>query len=373
MPKENEGAIPQDAPAIPDLNDPNLHLDRATAMKAMSARRRQTVLNDMDPDAQAELLAARGPETPPADDDTDAADAAAAAERKRLEEEAAQAAEPAKKSEPAKNDEPVLEPSKQVARQTEEFIDLTDEDLKRIRIRTKVNGEEQLLTGDELRARAQKVAAADDYLTTAKEVLRAARAQPAETATPAAPAAEPPDLSEVDAAIDAVFAGRDDNAKESLKKALLKLQGAQPAYTQQQMREMEQFLVTRSELRQFAKNHPEIVSDQITRRIADEFITQELKASGVDKLEALPADRISEVLETAAARTQPYLPNKSAPAASPGNTATTLSERLKRKSTIDELPAAATRGSSSAPAPRTTLDVLNEMRKARGQPTSGTA
>jgi hypothetical protein len=371
---------------IPDLNDPNTRLGRDAAMDAMRARRRETVMKDMDPDEAAALAATPLVTTEKkegTDEDTDAGDAAAQAERARLEAEAAKTVEavPAKTEEKpaAKTDDvPVLDAAKQAQVQTDtDPLLLTDDDLKAVKVKMVVNGQERLVTGAELLAEAQKVAGADDYLKLAKQVLGAAREAPVTPAvtTPAKVADEPAKISaemeaDIDAAVDAVFTGKDDDVKANLKKALLKLTpSAKPAeVTANQLREMEQYLVTRSELRQFAKDHKAIVDDEIGRRICDEFVIKELNARNVNRLEQLPAEAIHEVLEKAAAQTVPYIPAlRAAPAASPGSTASTLSERLNRKKTIDELPSAATRSATQVPTPKTTTDVLNEMRKARGQ------
>jgi hypothetical protein len=274
---------------IPDLNDPNTRLGRDAAMDAMRARRRETVMKDMDPDEAAALAATPLVTTEKkegTDEDTDAGDAAAQAERARLEAEAAKTVEavPAKTEEKpaAKTDDvPVLDAAKQAQVQTDtDPLLLTDDDLKAVKVKMVVNGQERLVTGAELLAEAQKVAGADDYLKLAKQVLGAAREAPVTPAvtTPAKVADEPAKISaemeaDIDAAVDAVFTGKDDDVKANLKKALLKLTpSAKPAeVTANQLREMEQYLVTRSELRQFAKDHKAIVDDEIGRRICDEF------------------------------------------------------------------------------------------------------
>ena len=362
---------------VPD--DPNVRMDRNAAMNAMANRRREVVAKEMEPEDAAillatprEVIAAHDPATglpikaEAADDpeDTDSGDDVAAAARAKLEQEAAAKTEQA----------PILDPVKQASAQTDDLI-LSDEDLKHVKIRVVVNGVESFKTGEEVLRDAQKTSAADEYLATAKDLLKEVKGQA--KATPAAPAASTPtdtpaDPDALDKAVDQLFQGNDVEAKKLFKVAL---GGGTPTNVDAATREIEQRIVIRSALRQFTKDHKDITADPRARRLADEFLQEELVNNGVSRLEDLPADIIPDVLDRAGTRTKDYFREKagiapSAPAVT-GNTANTLRDRLARKETIDELPTAATRSSSTVAPPQTTTDVINRMRAARGQSVPG--
>ena len=381
MTTEN-GAIQPDAPK-PDLNDPNVRMSRADAMKLIAAKRRETVVEDMDDEAARQFSATPSP-TPMAgdtsaagDEDANAADAAAEAARRELE---AKAARP----EPAQ-EEVALDARSQVQAQADDPLTLTENDLQLVRIPVTINGEQRMMTGAELRAHAQKVAAADDYLSIAKETLREARqaagktpptdpAQGQQPATPAPAAAKPAVAEVVGKAVQEIFQGNPEGAAELLTQAMSG-GAAQPVDHQQLTRMVEQNVVIRSALRQFAKDHKDIVEDPMARQLADRFLYQELQARGVARLEDLDAGAIPEAVEAAGRATKDYFRVKAGiqPGPTPtGGASGSLSERLNRKrAQMDELPAAAARASSHVPQPKTTTDVLNQMRQARGQAIPG--
>lgn len=347
---DQPGAPSQDG--RPDLNDPNVRIDRAAAMKLMTESRRESVQQDMDPgDAAAfreSVQAAPGEQAAPepaADDPTTPAARAA-----------------------------------QVDRQTAQPIILDEGDLANYRVRKKVNGVETIVGVDELRTSAQKVDAADEYLAKAKTTLaeldavtkqaRAMASQATPQTQPATPSAQAPSPTDsgpdpIDAAVDHLFGGDDAKAKEALRQALK----AQPTAAQEPdalARDVEQRVVIRSALRQFAKDHRDIAADPTLRRKADEFLYQELGNRGVTKLEDLDADQIPDVIAQAGTQTKDWLRSVAGVPATPTPTqAPSLDDKRRAKQGIDELPAASVRSSSMIAPPRTTADTIAAMAAAR--------
>lgn len=264
-----------------------------------------------------------------------------------------------------------LDPAAQVDRQVAEPVILADEDLSKYRVKVKVNGEERVVTLDEMRASAQKNDAADLYLAEAKQLLHDAKTgKPADAATPpATPPTEPtstePDPA--DAVIDQLFAGNEAEAKRLLREAIKK--AAPPAAAPvapdvgKIVATVEQSIVVRSALRQFAKDHKEIVGDPIARDVADRILSEITEGK---PLEAFSEERIGKILDETADRFSKWTQAiAGVPATVP--TATTRDEKAARKETIDELPTAATRAASNVPLPKTPSDVIEAMKAARGQ------
>jgi hypothetical protein len=363
---DQDGATPPGVPAIPNLNDPSAHYDRATAMAAMAARRRETALADMEPDDAAELRAQpipgaeRGHAGAAADpaDDTTAADAAVEAERQRLAAAADQFDRQTAAPDPAPAKNTVL---------------IDDADLANYRVRTKVNGEERVVGLDEMRATAQKTSAADAYLETAKTVLADTRAaveqlrrQTDPNAT-AAPAADPSDTSsgpdDAEVAIQALFQG--DEAKATA--ALRKLRAPQPGAgvdVAAIVRQVEQKLVLDNALRQFNKDHKQIAADPVARQIADRFLAEEMQRANVTRLEEAGAELVPQLLDAAGRRTADYFRTMAgvAPAA---RTPALDPARRAAKESIDEPPTAGARAASTVLTPPTNSDVIARMKESR--------
>lgn len=367
-------AIPTDAPAanaapaIPDLNDPAAHFSRAEAMKAMAMRRRETVQADMAPEDRAAFAAsapAATASTATADEDTDPADRIAEETRRQLEQSGGNV-DPAT----ARSAE-TIDAGEQLARQRDEPVILNEEDLSRYRMRTKVNGVEEVLPLDQVRTGYQKTEAADRYLAEAKGVLSDVKqtvAQLVAARTPATPAStdEPNGNTSqdgddpIEAAFDSLFHNDAASAAKHLRTAL-KTNSPDPDAI---AREAEQRMVLRSAMRQFAKDHKEIMSDPTLQRVADTFLLEE---TGGVELKKLDADRIPEALEAAGRRTKEWM--KTLPGQSPAPTprTDTRADTRARKAEIDELPSAATRAASTVPSPPTRSDVIANMKAARGQ------
>ena len=268
-----------------------------------------------------------------------------------------------------------LDAETQVDLQSNEPLVLADEDLGKYMVRTKVNGEEKMVPLDQLRATAQKTEAADLFLAEAKTILADAKAKaavaPVAPVAPVEPAPTGPDPFDV--AVDSMFQGNDQDAKRNFREAVLKavrdemkarpVTPVVPQDVQQLTSEVEQRIEVKSALRQFAKDYPEIVSDQKARRDADEFLMEVTEGK---PLEAFPAEKIHELLDETGKRMRSWFRER---AGVPANSsqATTRDEKALRKETIDELPSAATRAATSVPLPKTTSDIIGAMKEHRGQ------
>lgn len=256
----------------------------------------------------------------------------------------------------------------QVAKQQAEETILSDDQLANLRVRVKVNGVESIVPLDQLRATAQKTDSADRYLAEAKQLLNEVKAvgrnqQQAAPATDEAPAEPTGNTSQegdpIDAFTDALFQGDEARAKELLRRAV-----GGPANAAQIARQVEQQIVIRSALRQFAQDHRDITADPTLSRIADNFLYQE---TGGKPLEDIPTEKVGEVLEAAGRRTKEWLRSVSGIGPSATGTATTRNERLSRKASIDNLPSASARAVTSEAPPRTAQSVIESMKRARGQ------
>jgi hypothetical protein len=355
-------AIPTDAPAadtqgsLPDLNDPNASLSRADAMAVMRARRRESFVAEMDPEEAKAFLASAPPITAAEPDpDADPDDAVAEATRKQLE---AQSSEPAP-----------IDAGEQLEAQRAENLILSDEDLSKYMVRVKINGKEELRPLTEVRATAQKTESADRYLADAKallaEVKAAQSAQPAASATtPIEPEQTNDGTDAIDAAIDSLFQGDEATAKAKFRQAVMgRVQATPNALPDQLARQVEQRLVLRSALRQFAKDHKDITADPMARRVADTFLLEE---TGGVPIEQIDPDRIPEVLEEAGRKTKDWLRTMAGITPTQAR-ATTRDEKRALKAGIDELPAASTRAASTVPAPKSVSERIAEMAAARGQ------
>lgn len=271
-----------------------------------------------------------------------------------------------------------LAPAAQVERQTTTPLVLSDDDLSKYLVRTKVMGEERMVPLSELRATAQKTDAADVYLREAKEKARqilddamAKAATPATTApaiaTETAASANQTEVDEmVDSAVDELFRGNTDEVKRLLKQVVTRPANQPVASTpnvDQIAASVEQKVVVRSALRQFAKDYPAIYADPIARRVADDFLSE---ATEGKPLEAFSEERIGTILSETGKRVLDWTRGLAGVPAN-GSRATTRTDKVERKEGIDELPAAATRATTAVAQPKTTSDVIHDMKAARGQ------
>lgn len=379
-----QAATPTGVAGIPDLNDPSLRFDRNSAMAAMAARRRETALADMEPEDAAALRALPIPGAAVVDEDASAGDAAAEAERARLKAEAdaadaaAAAASDAAAQVAAQTAAATNDTATQLERQTaNEPIVLDDDQLANYRARIKVNGVEEIVPLDRMRDTAQKNSAADRYLEEARATLsemKTVAAQVAKqtgnpTTTAAAGTPDPSTTSSepdaLDAAVDSLFLGDEAKAKQLLRQAVRaatpQAATADPAAI---ARQVEQTLVVRSALRQFARDHKEIANDQFARSIADQYLVDEMNKRGLKTLHEADPDTVPELLNAAGKRTKDYF-RSMAGVASPATTVALPESRRVDKAAIDEPPTAATRAASTVPTPPSTSDVIAQMREAR--------
>lgn len=326
-----------------DPNDPTQRLTRAEAMVVVNENRKRNLAKDQGPEEnqpQATPAATATPATEPAESETSNLDSVA-----------------------------------QVAVQLDAPVILADDELGKYQVRTRVNGEERIVPLAELRASAQKNEAADRYLREAKDLLESAKAAakapapaPA-TPEPAAPtAAKPADVDTlVDSAIDGLFTGNEAETKRLLKEAFKGRPAETPTIPaapnlDQLAASLEQKVVVRSALRQFAKDYPAIVGDPVARQVADGFLSELTEGK---PLEAFPEDKISKILADTGARVVSWTRGLAGVPAD--GSATTRIDKAQRKETIDELPAASTRSSNLEPAPKSSSDVIRNMKVARGQ------
>ena len=333
-----------DEPIVKDPNDPAQRLSRTEAMEVVQKNRMKRLYDkEIDETPQTpESVAAKAPD-PDADVD--------------------------------------LAPAAQVERQTGTPLVLSDDDLSKYMVKTKVMGEERLVPLSELRATAQKTDAADVYLREAKEKEKQARQiledATTKAATPATPAAATPpettvpaNQAETDAmvesAVDELFRGNTDEVKALLKKVVTR-PANQPSVTMPDVNQIaasvEQKVVVRSALRQFAKDYPAIYADPIARKVADDFLSE---ATEGKPLEAFPEEQIGKILSETGKRVVDWTRGLAGVPAT-GSRATTRTDKEERKAEIDELPAAATRASTEVPVPKTTSDTIAQMAANRGQ------
>lgn len=335
-----------DEPIKKDPNDPTQRLTRAEAMEIVQANRIKNLY---------EKEINENPQTP--------------------ESVAAASADP-------EDAESNLDPGAQLETQLATPQLLADDDLAKYMVRTKVNGEERMVPLTELRATAQKTDAAETYLRDAREQARQiledarkAAATPAAvpaTATPETTPKEPAKPAEyegmLDSAIDEMFKGNIDESKRLFKEAARATRSAdQPSVVQPDLDQLastvEQKVVVRSALRQFAKDYPGIYADPVARKVADSFLSE---ATEGKPLEGFPEEKIGEILNKTGKRVLDWtrgLAGVSADASS----ATTRTDKAIRKEGIDELPAANARATTVVSPPKTTTDIIRSMAASRGQ------
>ncbi len=273
--------------------------------------------------------------------------------------------------------------------QTGDETVLDEAALAKIKVRVKVDGVEEEITGLEMKRRAQKSAAADKRLEEASQLLRDVhalhKATPATTpATPAPPVGgdgkggtgNSPAAPATDASLDAtgkefltaLFEGDETKAMEALKKVLGGRAGESEGSTPTEADliakitpAVKQQLAVESALDGFAKKHGDIVKDPVLASLADGFLAEVQKTD--------PDLAFDAALEKSAERVRGWLADKGvkppAPSPSPGPTAS-RTEKLEAKRQADQVAGASTRASAPVPQVQTPSDVIAEMRKSRG-------
>lgn len=300
------------------------------------------------------------------------------------------AAEPAADPEPAPKDD--LSVTSQLGKQLEDgFLELTPEDLKRIRVRAKVDGQELVVEGSKALGQFQKGAAAEirlEQATAAKReaerLLAEAKARAATATTAAEKREADKDAAaaqeELDAVqqqfVDALYGGDHKKAVELFSKTVnaqveKALAGRAPSATldpdaiarraaELAVPTLKQVTSRESALTQLKSDYPDIFNDADYAFLTDRRINA-LISEGKSESEAIIAagqeiaDKFGLKKVTQERTTQP--------AAS-----TTRSEKLAAKREgLDEPEATAARAATNVPAPKTASDVIAAMKQARGQ------
>lgn len=309
------------------------------------------------------------------------------------------AKEPAADAEPTEGGEPASEPAKEdlsVASQlgkqlADGFIELSPEDLKRVKVRVKVDGEETTVDATKALGQFQKGAAAEVRLERATQAQREAERLLAEAQARAAAATTPAEKREAkqDAAaaekeleaarqefVDALYGGDTQKAVELFSKTVnaeieRALAGRAPSATldtEQVARRaaelavptLKQVTSRESALTQLKSDYPDIFNDADYAFLTDRRINA-LIAEGKSEHDAIrdAGEEIAKkfgLKKTESERT-------TQPAAS-----TTRSEKLAaKKAGLDEPEATAARAASTVAPPKTASDVIAQMRQARGQ------
>jgi hypothetical protein len=307
------------------------------------------------------------------------------------------AAEPPAGDPPADTAPPADDPPKddlssavQLGRQLEDgTIELTPEDLKRVRVRSKVDGEEIVVEGTKALGQYQKGAAAEVRLERATAAQREAErllAEAKQRAAEATTAAEKREAKkdeaaaqqELDAAkkefVDALYGGDTQKAAELFDRTVnaavdRALAGRAPSATlspdeiAQKAAELavpriRQVTSREDALKASRADYPEIFEDRDFALIADRHINA-LIDEGKDMADA--------IIDGVAAAAQKLGIKKAAERQAPAAT-TTRSERLAaKKEGLDEPTTTAARAAIATPQPKTASDRIAEIAKARGQ------
>ena len=259
-------------------------------------------------------------------------------------------------------------------------------------MKLKVDGQDVLMPIDQAVAELQKGQAADARLNAAQQAQTQAQAllaqaqaqaqaQPA--APPEAPAAPEPE-PEVDfddaaeAVIKEIIEGDEKAAVEKLAQALRQGRGASPATapsaeaTDQRVAQIAaqvaaEKIALDQQYQTFAQEYPEIVSDQQAFDIADLMATQvEAESPHFTPLQVMreAGNRVRAFKGQPAAQAQPAQP---APTGTPK--VVDMTQRIQRKANLQPMPgtggSAAEEIAQRAPKPKTTEEIVQEMRESR--------
>jgi hypothetical protein len=229
------------------------------------------------------------------------------------------------------------EPEKQV----EEAIPGDEKDINGVKhFLTIVNGQEKWLTLQQLREKASKVEAADEYLRTAAEAAR--------TAAAVVPSKdEPPSLGEDEIAeLLRKQALGDDEATRALAKAL-----AKPSVTPDVLQALDQRLSFRTELAELEAKSRDLLEDPYMGRL--------FKARLNELKQTAPNTRLAEAYTSI---------DKELRTAFPGYKAGKLQDKLERKRTLPQVPTASARQVQEAEeeGEEDAATVIERMAKARG-------
>lgn len=341
---------------IKDINDPSVRYSRNEAMAAMLARRKETVQADMSEDARTAFQEGERVPGNADDGDTDAG----------LE----------------INPDPATQAAAAGAV-------VNGQDFSKSKFKIKVNGVEQDTTFEEIVRMAQKNSAADRYLADAA-TMRAdaerllndatAKAAAVAAATPAKPA-EPVKTSDeirasvrevVHGGLNKLFVGDDGGAADDVTnavvtaiEALLPRQAQAPTIDVNAIaKQVSKQIANDGAVRQFTEDFQDLMAEERYRIAADQQIAIRTSNRGLDSV--APAD-VAKLLADVGHATRRLFDLKD-PEPVSGKASTSTREAIAaKKEMIDELPHASVRSSTTVPQPRTTADVINDMKIKRGQ------
>lgn len=351
--------------------DPANH-PRMSAMDAIAQRHEQQIEEQL---AEAGLSSRVTPgEQPSAEEQARTQREAEEAERLRVQREAAGQPDP-----DTRGGQPQQQPSARTTQQVDLQAFGADpvpmEALDNLKVRIKINGEERVITVQELRRTAQIDGAAMQRLEQANELLRKAR-----EAAGGDPGTQPPvgvegkpgsgdsraTSKDVTAAaeslVDALFVGDKAAAVATVTQLLA---GAQPAQSldpaaiaRQVVPAVKQQLSQEEAEAQFRSDFKEVVSDPILVDVADRFFAE---ASAAD-----PQKSYAELLTEAGNSTRNWMEARGLKPATGQGPRNTRQEKLEAKARTDEVRGLSRTEVKDEPQIETHSDVIRQMREARG-------
>lgn len=254
------------------------------------------------------------------------------------------------------------------------------EALDSLKVKVKINGQERVMSLQELRRTAQIDGAAMQRLEQANELLR--KAQEAVAASGAGAGGQPPvgvegkqaggdssatskDVtSAAESLVDALFVGDKDAAVATVTRLLA---GAQPAAAQpldpaavaRQIAPVVRQQLSQEEAEaQFRSDFSDVVADPILVDVADRFFAE---AQAAD-----PQKSYAELLTEAGNSTRAWLEQRTGKPATGQATRNSRQEKLEAKQRIDEVRGLQRTEAKEEPQIQTHSDVIAEMRAARG-------
>lgn len=255
-----------------------------------------------------------------------------------------------------------------------------DKDLDRLVVKRKIDGVETEITVADMLAQHQMDGAARNRLDEATRLVREAKEELARAKAPTippvgvAPAPATPDSTaqaqpKVDdptavakAIVGSLMEGDEDKAVAALTKVLAGQQNTNAAPDTKELAAqlapvLKQQLSADSALEKFSTDYQDIVSDPYLATLADQFLADEAKDT---------TKSFADQLEAAGKKTRDWLQAKTGkPAAAPTPTMD-LTQKLERKSTIDEVKGLNTKAANVEEPVPTPSEVIAQMRAARG-------
>lgn len=265
----------------------------------------------------------------------------------------------------------------QVNLQLEDGETIIDEaQLSKFKVRTKVDGVEQVVPVSTMRTEFQKQGAADRRLAEASEILKQARAVAAAPVAPpvgadgktagadSTPAVGKPADEVRKEFVTALFEGDMDKAMAAFERVLPGATATRTLdeLTQQLTPQVKQQLADESALDKFATDFDYLVADPYLADLADQNLAR--------VQEEQPKLSYAEQLAKAGEATRDWMVAKGmkVPDKAPGATEPTTdrARKLERKAASDQVAGTNVRAVVHQPEPSTPSSVIAEMRKARG-------